>query len=490
MEPAIIVIFGATGDLARRKLFPALFNLYLNRLLPANFAVVGLGRRLTGQEQFISSVTEAIREHSRQIAPSECQDFLKHLFYLQLDIQNTEDWERLVSFLSELDLTHQTNGNYLYYLSVSPEQFVPIITRLEAVGLNKAGPTSWRRVIIEKPFGKDLASARQLNQALTAIFDEDSIFRIDHYLGKGMLQNILTIRFANSVFEDVWNYKYIDHIQIRASETVGVEDRGPYYDQTGALRDMVQSHLLQSLTLIAMEPPLNLGAEAIRDEKVKVLRSLAPIPEESFAAQVVRGQYGPGIINGQRVKGYLEEDHIAPGSRTETFVALKLFVQNYRWAGVPFYLRTGKRLPEKSFEIIVQFKKLPGVMYFGSGDEIEPNILAITIQPQEGVIFRFNTKDLLSPDERVKPKYMDFTENDSGRTAPEAYERLLYDALNGDSTLFTRWDEVEYSWQFVDRIAQVWQSQPFGPLLYPANTWGPREADLMLARDGRKWITL
>lgn len=473
-----IVLFGATGDLARRKLFPALYNLYLDQLLPENFGVVGIGRRLESREEFIASVTQAIRSFSRQTQADRCTEFLKHLDYLQMDINSSQSFSYLRERLPQ--------GNILYYLSVPPEQFDPIIEELLRAGLTSSR-TAWRRVIIEKPFGSDLASARQLNDKIRSAFSEADIFRIDHYLGKGMLQNIQVIRFANSVFENLWNYRYIDHVQIRASETVGVEDRGAYYDQTGALRDMVQNHLLQALTLVAMEPPINLSAEAVRDEKVKVLRSLVPFSAEEVRENVVRGQYGPGVINGQRVRGYREEENVAADSHTETFTALKVYVNNFRWAQVPFYLRTGKRMAGQSVEIVIQFKNLPGVLYFDQPNNLQPNILAIKVQPEEGLVFQFNGINLDSQEEIV-PVKMDFCHNCAGGSrGPEAYERLLYDAINGDSTLFTRWDEVEHSWRFIDAIADAWRQAGTEPLIYPAGSWGPRAADLLLERDGRRW---
>ncbi|MBO8126947.1 MAG: glucose-6-phosphate dehydrogenase [Firmicutes bacterium] len=477
-EPCILVIFGGTGDLARRKLFPALFNLYLEKQLPEQFAVVGIGRRLKDRGEYLESIVASIREFSRKTDPGHCADFLSHVHFFQMDITATESWDRLQEYLLDLDSKYHTQGNQLYYLSVAPQQFIPIVDQLKAHGMNRAAG-SWRRLIIEKPFGKDLTSARQLNRKITGAFSESDIFRIDHYLGKGMLQNILVIRFANSVFEDVWNYKYIDHVQIRASEMVGVEDRGAYYDQTGALRDMVQSHLLQSLTLIAMEPPVNLSAEAIRDEKVKVIRSLAPLTPELVRKQVVRGQYA----------GYRQEKDVNPNSKTETFVAMKLYINNFRWAGVPFYLKTGKKLAERSMEVVVQFKKPPGVHYFGPETQLDPNLLVIKVQPEEGVFFRFNLKNLDSP-EQIQPVEMDFCHNCGGKTSPEAYERLLHDAISGDSTLFTRWDEVEYSWRFVDTIAEAWQNSGEEPVIYPAGSWGPAEASELIKRDGRKWVRL
>lgn len=477
-EPCILVLFGATGDLARRKLFPAVYNLYLEGLLPDAFVLMGLGRRFGQRQEFIDSVSQSIKEYSRQFEAGRLGEFLSHLEYLQMDINNTDSFVKLKTALAELDVAHNTRGNHLYYLSVGPDQFAPIIDQLKVQGMTTSSE-AWRRVIIEKPFGFDLVSARALNAKITEAFPEKEIFRIDHYLGKGMLQNIQVIRFANSVFENLWNYRYIDHVQIRASETGGIADRGPYYDRTGALRDMVQNHLLQSLTLIAMEPPLNLSAEAIRDEKVKVLRSLLPMEEARLKEDVVRGQY----------EGYHQEERVSPESTTETFVALKVFVNNFRWAGVPFYLRTGKKMAEKSVEIVVQFKNLPGVLYFDGGKGLAPNILAIKVQPQEGLAFQFNAKAMATQEEII-PVNMDFCQNCAGEPSPEAYERLLYDAICGDSTLFTRWDEVEYSWQFIDTIAEGWKRSSHGPVIYPQGSWGPKEADQLLKKDGRRWYVI
>lgn len=480
LEPCILVIFGATGDLTHRKLYPALFHLWREKLLPQNFGVVSIGRRDKNDSEYRNDITQSIAEFSRTVQPSgvEFEKFLNMFSYYRLDFNDAKGYGPLKHFLEEKDQVYGTAGNRVFFLAVAPEYFALIARHLHSQGMAEQNG-NWQRVVVEKPFGQNLPTAIQLNNDVRATFQEKNIYRIDHYLGKEMAQNIMIIRFANTLFEPLWNNRYIDHIQLSLTETVGVESRGPYYEQAGALRDMVQNHMLQLLSLIAMEPPVTLDTESIRDEKVKVLRSLKLDPHD-----VVRGQYGRDLTGARRA--YREEDRVAPDSQVETFVALKATIDNFRWAGVPFYLRTGKRLPRKYSEIVIQFKKLPGVLYF-EDRSLDANILVIRVHPDEGVYLQFNAKQL-GTNSLIVPVSMDFCHNCAdGLNSPEAYERLLYDVMRGDSTLFTRWDEVEHSWRFVDQIAQWWREQPEIPI-YPSGSWGPVESDQLLKKDGREWL--
>lgn len=484
LQPCILVIFGATGDLTRRKLYPALYNLYRDNLLPQDFAVLSIGRREKREQQAHEDLIDSIKRYSRIEFTDNQADhqFLERFHYYQLDFYDSHAYAGLKTYLEELDQKYHTLGNRVFFLAVAPEHFAPITLEIKQ---HQMAPNldSWQRVVIEKPFGRDLTSARQLNQVIRQTFAEQNIYRIDHYLGKEMVQNLMVLRFANTLFEPLWNNKYIDHVQITFAETVGVGTRGPYYEQSGALRDMVQNHMLQLLSLIAMEPPVDLETESIRDEKVKVLRSLKVDPEN-----VIRGQYGPGVVNGEQVVAYRQEVRVNPNSQVETFVALKAEVENFRWAGVPFYLRTGKRMPEKYSEIVIHFKKLPGVLYF-KDNKLEPNILIISVQPDEGIFLRFNAKRP-GTEQTIVPVSMDFCHSSiEGFNSPEAYERLLYDVIRGESTLFTRWDEVEYSWRFVDQIAKDWDVNNPPTYIYPAGSNGPSEADFLLRMASREWLS-
>lgn len=479
-EPSILVIFGATGDLTHRKLYPALYQLWREKLLPERFAVVSIGRRPKTPEQLREDVVRSIEQFSRTpySEGANLDAFLQMFSYYRLDFNDLDGYGPLKEYLDQKDEACGTLGNRVYFLAVAPEYFALIARQLHLHGM-AAQQGSWQRVVVEKPFGQNLPTAIELNNEVRRTFQEENIYRIDHYLGKEMAQNIMVIRFANTLFEPLWNNRYIDHVQISLTETVGVEGRGPYYEQAGALRDMVQNHMLQLLALIAMEPPVALDTESIRDEKVKVLRSLKVAPTD-----VVRGQYGRDPAG--QLRAYREEERVSPHSLVETFVALKATIDNFRWAGVPFYLRTGKRLMRKYSEIVIQFKKLPGVLYFQDA-RLDSNILVIRVHPDEGVYLRFNAKQM-GTNSLIVPVSMDFCHNcANGLNSPEAYERLLYDVMRGDSTLFTRWDEVEYSWRFVDQIAQWWQGDPNIPI-YLSGFWGPPESDLLLARDGRKWL--
>ena len=486
---SLLVIFGGTGDLAHRKLYPAVYNLFLSGELPENFAVVAVGRRDKTAEEFRNDAAQAIKKFSRpnNSRDSDLNKILSRFYYYRLDIYNADGYAQLNDYLSDMDKAYGTGGNRIFYLAVAPEHFKPVVENLKSVGMVINDGASWQKVVIEKPFGSDLNSATMLNEVINRVFGEEHIYRIDHYLGKEMLQNIMAIRFANALFEPLWNNKYIDHVQIISSETVGVESRGAYYEKAGALRDMLQNHMLQLLMLTAMEPPAALDNYSIRDEKVKVLKSLSEMTEEKVRKHVVRGQYGRGQIGNEIVPGYREEDKVSPVSDTETFIAMKVEVENFRWGGVPFYLLTGKRLPVKFTEIVIQFVSLPEVLYFKELRGLKPNTLHIRIQPTEGVELYFNTKKPGMRSEIIQVG-MDFCQNcDIDEVSPDAYERLLLDVMKGDSTLFTRWDEVEYAWKFIDRIARAWADEkPIFPN-YPAGTWGPYGARKLIENDGRQW---
>ncbi len=483
MEPCILVIFGATGDLAHRKLYPALYNLWQGGQLPDPFAVVSIGRREKTTEIVREEVVESVQTFSRnEWEGGGSEDFLQKFYYYQQDFRDEESYDHLQEFLGTLEEEWNTGGNRVYFLAVAPEFFGTISEQLYHHGMAPNEGRSWQRVVIEKPFGQDLESAKELNQVIDRHFSEENIYRIDHYLGKEMAQNIMVLRFANTLFEPLWNNRFVDHVQMTLAETVGVEGRGPYYEESGALRDMVQNHMLQLLALVAMEPPVALDTESVRDEKVKVLRSLDISPDS-----VVRGQYGEGTRAGEHLPAYRDEERVSSASTVETFVALKVSMENFRWAGVPFYLRTGKRLPRKYSEIIVKFRKLPGVLYF-QNETLDSNVLVIRVQPDEGVYLKFNAKQP-GTGETIVPVTMDFCQNCmEGYNSPEAYERLLYDVIRGDSTLFTRWDEVEHSWRFVDKIAQFWKGSREDIPIYPSGTWGPVQSELLLREDGRDWL--
>ena len=492
-QPCAIVIFGATGDLTHRKLIPALYNIAADGEMPPAVAVIGFARRPKTDEEFRAEMAEATRNFSRQTVRDEVwQHFAQSLFYHQSEFADEEGYRKLAERLDRLDQESGTRGNRLFYFAASPEQFETIVENLNKAGLNKAREGSWARVILEKPFGTDLASARHLNQIVQRSFKEDQTYRIDHFLGKETAQNILVLRFANAIFEPLWNTRYIDHVQITAAETLGVENRAGYYEGAGALRDMVQNHLLQLFCLVGMEPPTDLGADSIRDEKVKVVRSLRPFSQEEVGTFVVRGQYAAGAINGQPVTAYREEKGVDPKSQTETFVALRMLVDNWRWSEVPIYVRVGKRLPKSGTEISIHFKKAPSVLFNRESQAIEQNVLVIRIQPDEGISLRMQAK-VPGTSFRIESVKMDFHYGTSfGKASPEAYERLLLDAMAGDAALFARRDEVEQAWAFVDTIEEAWAEKENAPKLctYPAGSWGPEEADELMARDKRSWRRL
>ncbi|NLM73225.1 MAG: glucose-6-phosphate dehydrogenase [Clostridiaceae bacterium] len=495
-KPAtIMVIFGGTGDLTHRKLMPALYNLVYDKLLPENFAVVSIGRRDKTDDQYRNDVYEALKKYSRNKIDETQWNKLKNIiFYMKFDFTDMSGYEQLKKTLEDLSskLSNGCGGscNRIYYLAVAPEHFETIVQGIQLSGL-ASNHDSWARLVIEKPFGKDLKTAMALNKKLLEVFPEKNIYRIDHYLGKEMIQNIMVLRFCNSVFESLWSNKFIDNIQISICEKAGVGTRGEYYESSGAMRDMVQNHIIQILSLVAMEPPVSLDTDAIRTEKLKVIQAIEDFTPDILRDNVVFGQYGRGIIDGETVPAYREEKKVSPNSTTETFVALKLHVNNFRWAGTPFYIRTGKRMAIASSEIVIQFKPLPDILYFKDRLHLqEPNLLVIKIQPNVGVFFQFNTRNFNSHKDIVSTK-MDASQinRDAGNT-PEAYERLIYDILRGDSTLFSRWDEVEASWKFADRIIEYGGKMNFNFPNYDAGTTGPVKAFELLARDGRKWLNI
>jgi len=494
-QPCSVVIFGGAGDLARRKLLPALYNLRLDGVLPANFAVVGFARTDHTDESYRTLARESIEKYSRR--PLEAQqwaDFERSVFYVRGGFNDPAAFAALKKRLDEIEPGCGVPGNHIFYLSIAPSLFETACQQLRAAGLvaDPIGGGPFSRIIVEKPIGHDLASAREINSTLSSTFDERQIFRIDHYLGKETVQNILVMRFANSIFEPLWNQKYIDHVQITVSEEEGVGTRAGYYEEAGALRDMVQNHILQVLCLTAMEPPWVMGADVVRDHKLEVLNCLRPITAKDVEHRIVRAQYGAGLHRGIDVPGYRRENGVKPDSTTETYVALKVFVDNWRWSGVPFYIRTGKRLPKRASEIAVQFKDTPPILFNADAEApVEPNVLALRIQPDEGLSLRISAK-VPGPKVRIYPVKMDFRYGSTfGEQAPEAYERLLLEVMAGDATLFMRRDAVEASWTFVTGILDAWQQSGNRWLPeYPAGSWGPMEAHKLIEEDGRKWRTL
>ncbi len=487
-EPCSVIIFGATGDLTRRKLIPALYNLAADGNLPSSVKIIGFARRSKSDGAFRADLEEATRQFSRQpVDDAVWETFADQVFYHCSEFDDLEGYRSLSAKLDAMDKKEGTCGRRLFYMAAGPDQFPSILKNLRESGLNKAPEGGWARVILEKPFGKDLPTARELNRLAGEAFPEADTFRIDHYLGKETAQNIMVLRFANSIFEGMWNARCIDHVQILSSEPLGVEGRGGYYDKSGALRDMVQNHLLQLLCLTAMEPPTDLSANSIRDEKVKVLRSLRPIRRGGSLPVVVRGQYAEGAVHGKPVPGYRQEADIPPDSATETYVALEVNIDNWRWAGVPFFIRIGKRLPKFATEIAVHFKAVPPVLFQGISGGLDHNVLVIRIQPDEGVSLRMSAK-MPGSSLRIEPVKMDFHYGTSfGKASPEAYERLLLDAMSGDATLFARCDEVEEAWRFIDEVREGWDADDAGLCFYPAGSWGPEEADALLARHGLTW---
>jgi glucose-6-phosphate 1-dehydrogenase len=488
--PCAIVIFGAGGDLTKRKLIPALYNLAKGKLLPDNFAIIGVSREDFSTEIYRQRSTEEIRQFSTSGVDNASWDwFAKRLYYLPGNFKDAAWYAQLGQFLARVTQEQGTKGNTLFYLAVGPALFAPIVQLLGGAGLTKREDGVWKRVVIEKPFGQDLASACTLNREIGQELSEKQIYRIDHYLGKETVQNILAFRFANGIFEPVWNRRYVDHVQVTVAEELGVELRGDYYDRAGALRDMVPNHIFQLITLTAMEPPISFEADAVHDEQTKILRAIQPLSPEHVLTHAVRGQYGEGTIDGKRVPAYRSEQAVNPESTTETFVAMSLHIDNWRWAGVPFYLRTGKRLPKRITEIVIRFRRPPFVLFRKTHVEnIPPNELVLNIQPNEGISLSFEAK-VPGPVVRLGAVNMDFGYDDYfGATPTTGYETLLYDCMKGDPTLFQRADMVEASWAIVQPILDVWKALP--PRDFPnyaSGTWGPEHAHEMLHKTGREW---
>ncbi len=488
-DPCVMVIFGASGDLTKRKLIPALYNLSKDNLLSKEFALVGVARNEMSSEQFRDMISKEIGDFATtKVDPDLWHWFARRIYYISGDFDDPKVYEELARVLGDVDKEHGTRGNYFYYLATAPSFFATVVKQLGAANL-VSEERGWRRVIIEKPFGRDYESARSLNKEIRQVLDEKQIYRIDHYLGKETVQNILVFRFANGIFEPIWNRRYIDHIQITVAETVGVEQRGSYYDKAGTLRDMVPNHIFQLISLTAMEPPVSFDADVVRDEQTKILRALQPMTDEEVLVRTVRGQYGEGVVNGTKVAAYRDEPMVAPDSRTETFVAMKLFIDNWRWADVPFYLRTGKALPQRTTRIVIQFKRAPFVLFRRTAvNRLEPNRLILHLQPDEGISLSFGAK-IPGPVVQIGGVDMNFNYTDYFNATPQTgYERLLYDCMLGDATLFQRSDMVETAWHVVAPILDVWEALP--PRRFPnyaAGTWGPPESDELLARDARHW---
>jgi glucose-6-phosphate 1-dehydrogenase len=499
--PCAVVIFGATGDLTRRKLLPALYRLTQQRLVPNEFAIVGASRQPLSDDDFRSQMKAAVAEFGPDDSLDETtwQSFAKRIFYIAGDFNDAALYAKAKTKLDEVDSEFDTQGNRIFYLATAPDFFGLIAQQLGEAGIARPGTgaqtgssagtqrKSWTRIIVEKPFGHDLESAQGLNKTLAAVFDESQIYRIDHYLGKETVQNLLVFRFANSIFEPLWNRQYIDHIQIANAETLGVEGRGGYYEKAGALRDMIQNHVFQVTSLIAMEPPVSLSANGVRDEKIKAMQSARSLLADQIDEFAVRGQYGPGTVLGDTVPSYRKEPGVDPHSSTETFAALKLYFDNWRWAGVPFYIRSGKRLQKRVTEIAIQFKEVPHRLFTQSDSPLLPNVLVIRIQPNEGISLRFAAK-LPGQALRIRPVNMDFRYGSSfGVKPPEAYERLLLDCMLGDSTLYARRDMVERGWEIVTPILEAWKEPAPDFPNYEAGSWGPQAAFELIQRDGREW---
>ena len=489
-EPCAIVIFGGSGDLTKRKLVPALYRLAQLRLIPPQFSIIGTARQDMSDDEFRAVMREALGKFSEEeIDEPSWQNFASGIFYIGGDATQAATYEALRTKVEKVEAERHTEGNRIFYLATAPEFFGPIVKQLGAAGMAQPDK-GWSKLIVEKPFGHDLESARVLNQELASVFRENQIYRIDHYLGKETVQNLLVFRFANSIFEPLWSRQYIDHIQITNGEAIGVEGRGGYYEKAGTVRDMIQNHVFQVLSLVALEPPASLKADSIRDEKFKVMQCVRSIAEEEIDRVAVRGQYGSGYVLGDTVPGYRQEPGVDPNSSTETFAALKLQIDNWRWADVPFYIRSGKRLQQRVTEISIQFKEVPQRLFVGADSPMQPNLLVIRIQPNEGISLRFGAK-LPGQAMRIRWVNMDFRYGSSfGVKPPEAYERLLLDCMLGDSTLYARRDMVERGWEIVTPILQAWQEPAKDFPNYPAGSWGPEASFALLERDGRHWRKL
>jgi glucose-6-phosphate 1-dehydrogenase len=488
--PCALVLFGASGDLVKRKLVPALYNLVREKLLPDEFVIVGFARRDTSSGDFREQMKRNLKEYATdEFNDADWEWLEKRLHFVAGSFDDAEAYLALDAKLKELEAAYHTGGNVLFYLAASPEYFGPIVEKLAAAGMTKAPNGQWRRVVVEKPFGRDLASARELNKKLLGLLDEGQIYRIDHYLGKETVQNILVFRFANGIYEPIWNRRYVDHVQITVSEAIGVEGRGGYYEEAGALRDMVPNHIFQLISLVALEPPISFDADAVRDEQSKVLRAVQPMAPEDVLTKAVRGQYGAGRIGNRHLVDYRQEDRVDSLSKTETFVAMKIEIDNWRWKDVPFYLRVGKAMPQRLSEVVVQFKRPPFALFRETEiADLDPNQLVIRVQPDEGISLSFGAK-IPGATMRIGNVDMDFDYAEHfGSEVATGYERLLHDAFVGDQTLFQRADMVEAGWDVVQPVLDVWGALAARDFPnYAAGTWGPKESFELLARDGRRW---
>lgn len=479
---SLIMIFGATGDLSKRKLFPSLYRLYERGRLD-KFAVIGIARTQQPHEKFKQSVKDSVIAALGE--KPNLDEFVSHFYYQSHDVADSNSYAALKNLADEIDGHYGLEGNRIFYLAMAPEFFGPIALHLNSDGLTDV--KGYKRLVIEKPFGHDLESAKELNKQIRTAFSEEEIYRIDHYLGKEMVRNIEVIRFANAIFEPLWNNRYISNIQVTSSETLGVEERGRYYESSGALRDMLQNHMMQMVALLAMEPPIKLTTDEVRSEKVRVFRSLRSIEGEQVKNYFVRGQYGEGTIGDKQVPRYRDEPNVDKESNTETFVAGKIMIDNFRWAGVPFYIRTGKRMTAKTTKIVVQFKDIPMNLYYQTEKMLNPNLLVIHIQPEEGITLHLNAKKAGGHLDAQEVKLSFANTGIHAMNTPEGYEKLLYDCMRGDATNFTHWDEVAYSWAFVDKISKVWESEKAAYPNYEAGSMGPKEADELLEKDGFFW---
>ncbi|WP_218055174.1 glucose-6-phosphate dehydrogenase [Neobacillus massiliamazoniensis] len=477
------MIFGATGDLAKRKLFPSLYRLFERGRLTNKFAVIGVARRPLSNDEFQQSVKDSVVAALGR--DKNIEEFISHFYYQSHDVTDSNSYISLKKFAEQIDYHYSLDGNRIFYLAMAPEFFGTIALHLKSDGLTDV--SGYKRLVIEKPFGHDLESAKELNKQIRTAFSEEEIYRIDHYLGKEMVRNIEVIRFANAIFEPLWNNRYISNIQITSSEILGVEERGRYYETSGALRDMVQNHMMQMVALLAMEPPIKLSTNEIRSEKVRVFRSLRAVEGEEVKDYFVRGQYGEGTIEDEQVQAYRNEPMVDKQSTTETFVAGKVMIDNFRWAGVPFYIRTGKRMTEKSTKIVIQFKDIPMNLYYQTEKMLNPNLLVIHIQPEEGITLHLNAKKAGGHLDAQEVKLSFANTGVHAMNTPEGYEKLLFDCMNGDATNFTHWDEVAYSWSFVDKISKFWQKEQASFPNYQSGTMGPNAADELLEKDGFFW---